>query len=74
VLATKTNFVGAKALSFAVKYLTSSTKKQNTMEKLKPFIENLLYETLVPILFITEMDVESFHNNPVDFIRSQYDF
>jgi len=44
------------------------------MKELKPFVDNLLYDTIVPILFITVKDVDSFESNPVDFIRSQYDF
>ena len=44
------------------------------MEKLKPFVENILYDTIVPILFITEKDIETFSTDPIEYIRNQYDF
>lgn len=44
------------------------------MEKLKPFIENILFDTIVPILYVTEQDLTTFHNDPIEFIRNQYDF
>ena len=44
------------------------------MEKLKPYVENILTETLVPIMFVTEKDVETFESDPVEFIRNLYDF
>jgi hypothetical protein len=40
------------------------------MEKLKPFVENILYDTIIPILFVTERDVTTFNNDPVEFIRN----
>jgi hypothetical protein len=30
------------------------------MEKLKPYVENILYDTIIPIMFITEKDMNSF--------------
>ena len=40
------------------------------MEKLKPFVENILYDTIITILFVTERDVTTFNNDPVEFIRN----
>jgi len=44
------------------------------MEKLKPFVTNILYDTVIPILFVTQRDLTKFETEPVEFIRSQYDF
>ena len=44
------------------------------MEKLKPYVENLLFDTIIPILYITERDIETFQNDPIEYIRNQYDF
>jgi hypothetical protein len=38
MLSRKNSFVGSKALSFSIKFLSNSTKMENTMEKLRPFI------------------------------------
>ena len=74
LFAKKTGFVGSKALNFAIKFISSSTKLQNTMEKLKPFVETILYDTVIPILYVTERDITKFQNDPVEYIRNQYDF
>ena len=44
------------------------------MEKLKPFVDSMLYDTIIPIMCITQKDRETFTNEPVDYIRNQYDF
>ena len=67
----KTNFVGSKALNFAIKYLSSSTKIEKTMEMLKPFIDNLLYTTIIPIMLITHKDVTQYKDDEVEYIRKQ---
>jgi hypothetical protein len=44
------------------------------MEKLKPYVENILYDTIIPIMFVSQKDINMFNNDPVEYIRSQYDF
>lgn len=44
------------------------------MEKLKPYVENILYDTVIPIMFISEKDMNSFQTDPIEYIRQQYDF
>ena len=70
----KTGFVGSKTLNFNIKFVTASTKLQKTMDKLKPFIENILYETIIPIMLITQKDATLFHDDPIEYIRKQQDF
>ena len=70
----KQNHVGSKALNFSIKFLSASTKLENTMEKMRPFVENILYDTIVPILFITHKDLQQYENDPIEYIRAQYDF
>jgi Cse1 len=43
------------------------------MEKLKPFIENLLFETIIPIMLITHKDSTLYRDDPIEYIRKQYD-
>jgi hypothetical protein len=74
LLSRKTNFVGSKALSFAIKFISNSTKQAQTMEKLKPYVENILFDTVIPIMFITERDMNTFESDPIEYIRNQYDF
>mmetsp|Transcript_29520 Transcript_29520/g.44887 ORF Transcript_29520/g.44887 Transcript_29520/m.44887 type:complete len:666 (+) Transcript_29520:641-2638(+) len=70
----KTNFVGSKCLNFNIKFIAKCSQLSNTMEKLKPFVENILYDTIIPIMFITEKDLETFNDDPIEYIRNQYDF
>lgn len=45
------------------------------MEKLKPFIETLLYEVLVsPIMLVTHRDVTLFKDDAIEYVRKQNDF
>ena len=74
LFAKKTQFVGSKALNFAIKFTSASTKQQITMDEIKPYVEDILQNIVVPIMFISEQDVESFTNEPIEYIRSQYDF
>ena len=56
----KTNFVGSKTLNFVIKFVTSSCKIERTMLKLKPFIDNVLYETVIPIMLVSHRDMTLF--------------
>lgn len=44
------------------------------MKILKPFVENLLFETIIPIMLITHKDVVLFKEDPIEYIRKQNDF
>ena len=70
----KTNFVGSKCLNFNLKFIAKCTQISNTMEKLKPYVENILYDTIIPIMFVSEKDMDQFQHDPAEFIRNQFDF
>ena len=52
----KTNFVGSKTLNFVIKLISSATKLKVTMDKMIPFMDNILYETVVPLMMISNRD------------------
>lgn len=62
-------FVGSKALNFAIKFCSQAIKRPNTMEKLKPLVENILFNVVIPIMYITENDLATFENDPIEYIR-----
>ena len=74
MFARKTAFVGSKCLNFVIKYVSSATKIERTMSKLKPFIDNILYETVIPIMLPTMKDIALFSEDPIEYIRKQQDF
>ncbi len=43
------------------------------MKVLKPFAENLLFETIIPIMLIQHKDVVQYREDPIEFIRKQND-
>ena len=65
----KTNFVGSKTLNFVIKFVTCSCKIDRTMNKLKPYIDNILYETAIPIMLVSHRDMSLFHEDPIEYIR-----
>jgi hypothetical protein len=75
VLRRKTNFIGSKALNFAIKYVGQATKMPISMAKLKPFVEKLLYEVIVaPVMLLTHRDISLFKEDPIEYVRKQNDF
>ena len=65
----KTNFVGSKTLNFNIKFVTASCKIERTMIKLKPFMDNILYETVIPIMLVSHRDMTLFQEDPIEYIR-----
>ena len=39
------------------------------MKMLKPYVEDILYNVIPPIMHVKPLDVYTFENEPVDFIR-----
>lgn len=69
----KTHFVGSKTLNFVIKLVTTATKVKLTMDKMIPFIENILYETVVPLMLTSNRDLQLFEEDPIEYIRKQSD-
>jgi uncharacterized membrane protein len=49
----KSAFVGTKAVTSAIKFISLCTRVENFMTLLEPFVENILYEMAIPIMIIT---------------------
>lgn len=69
MFARKTNFVGSKSLNFNIKFVSAGVKIPQTMAKLKPFIENIMYETAIPIMMVSQRDQQLFNDDPIEYIR-----
>jgi lysyl-tRNA synthetase class I len=64
-----TKFVGSKCLNFVIKFVSQATKIKCTMARLKPFMENILYQTVIPIMMVSERDIQLFSEDPIEYIR-----
>jgi hypothetical protein len=67
----KTHFIGSKTLNFVIKLVTAATKINRTMAKMLPFIDNILYETVIPLMLTSARDIRLFEEDPIEFIRKQ---
>lgn len=52
----KTHFVGSKTLNFVIKLVSSATKITLTMNKMMPFMDSILYETVIPLMLVSSRD------------------
>ena len=52
----KTHFVGSKTVNFVIKLISSATKLPLCMNKMIPFMDNILYETCIPLMLISSRD------------------
>lgn len=69
----KTHFIGSKTLNFVIKLVSSATKVTLTMNKMLPFMENILYETAIPLMLASQKDQQLFTDDPIEYIRKQFD-
>ena len=74
LLQRKDSFVSSKCLRHVIKFISLATQLENTMATLKPYVHRILFDTIIPIMFVTKKDVETFHEEPVEYIRNLYEF
>ncbi|CDW76775.1 UNKNOWN [Stylonychia lemnae] len=67
-------FVNSKTLNFAIKYVQQSSKLPITMTVLYPLVEKVLYDIVIPVMFITQKDIQLFKEDSIEYIRKQNDF
>ena len=53
----KTHFVGAKALNFSLKFVENASHIKATQDELFGLVDNILYESVVPIIARTHQDI-----------------
>ena len=70
----KTNFVGSRTLNFNLKLIKQSIKIAGLKEKLIPFVDTILYEIVIPLLIMSNKDIQQFEEDPIEYIRSLFDF
>ena len=74
LLSYQERFVSNKTLNTAIKYLKFATKLEYAMSQLKPYVQDLLYKIILPILYISDQEMTTFEEDPREYINSQYDF
>ena len=74
ILDHKKNHVHPGTMSYAIRYVSLATTIPHTMNKLKPFVDTLLYQAIVPIMMLNAQDIEVFEMDSAEYIRNYYDF
>jgi hypothetical protein len=74
VLECKDRFIGTLSLNFSLKYVTAAFKNAVMFEKVVPYAEKLLKESILSIIKLQERDYQLFENDQHEFIRKQMDF
>lgn len=69
----KTNYVGSTTLLYSIKFIEQSTRIPVLMNILQPYLENILFETTVPIILVTTQDAQLFKEEPIEFLRRSQD-
>jgi len=62
-----------RTAALSVKFLHKSIEFASTYNSLKPNCQPLLQQVLFPLLSITPAEQEEFEDDPVNFVRSQFD-
>jgi len=73
LLKSKQQYTHVKVLFYAMKYIDKALKSPDLRELLKDHIEDLLFDVLVPAMFLTQKDEEDWTENPIEFIRGEED-
>ena len=68
------SYVADQIVSFAIRIIWKSTKTDNGIpQQLKDEFEEILFKTCLPLLKMSPLEVEEFNDNPVSYIREQFD-
>lgn len=69
----KEQYVPVKVLYFAMKYVFRAMNFTNLNDLLASHLEPLLFEYLIPVMFLTVDDDDDWNNNPIEFVRKEDD-
>ena len=53
--------------------IQSAVKNRPTFEKMMPFMDTILYETIIPLMIVPARDQQLFCDDPIEYIRKQTD-
>jgi hypothetical protein len=65
----KSHFVGTQALIYSLRFLTKAVTVPLAMNIMQPYLENMLFETAVPIILVTTHDLYLFREDATEFLR-----
>ena len=69
----KEEYVPVKVQFFAMKYIFRSLNNQGLTKLLLNHLESIMFDILIPSMFLTVDDDEDWRSNPIEFIRKEDD-
>lgn len=69
----KDYFINPDVLGYALKICSQAAKNEYTLKVILPHCMDLMKEYAIPLVMLTNKDIEDFNDNPVDFIRRMKD-
>ena len=70
----KTVFVSRKLLHFSLKYLFYALRLTKTWHTVHPHLEKIMFDVLIPMLFLTPKDESVWNTDPDEYVRKEDDF
>jgi importin-7 len=67
------HYVTNGLVSFAIRIISKTEKVDYLFAHIMPHIEEILFKYCLPLLRLTPTEVEEFNENPVSYIRAQFD-
>ena len=67
----KDTFIGEECLHYAIKFISLASELAETQKPLRPHVHKLLETSVLPTLYVTVKDIETFTEDPIAFVRSQ---
>ena len=67
------NFVVNEIISYAIRIISKTEKINHLFKIVKKHYEDILFKYCLPLLQLTPIEIEEFRDNPVVYIRNQFD-
>ena len=66
-------YIFSKVLNNCIKVVSAGLNQPYSIEFIKPHMETILSTYVIPLMLLTEKDVEDFETDPIEFVRKSND-
>jgi hypothetical protein len=66
-------FIYSKVLNFCLKIISTGFNHACSVHFIKPHVETILSQYAIPLMLLTEKDIEDFESDPIEFVRKSSD-
>jgi len=73
LLSKKEQFVGTKTLNCSLRFVAMAIKTAKMRKMCAPHIKTILFELTLPLMLVTQYEMETWTSNPIEYVRLQVD-